>query len=136
MSNSAKTGGTKDKANSTWTSENEATLVRALKKAKEDGNWGDNNPRKVAWTSCVRVLSGSEEKSGGIAKDVDVIKRRWQRVCTHHILYHLHHICVYNDFFSSNKNMIYSRICAHNLGGDGTMTTMSQRSRTKYGRHT
>jgi hypothetical protein len=81
MDNDTKTG--KDKA--TWTRDDEATLVRALKKAKEEGKWGDNNPAPAAWTICVGMLYGSEKASGGVAKDAKVIKRRWQRVRAHHI---------------------------------------------------
>ena len=76
---------TKDRSSSTWTRDNEATLVHALKAAKEDGKWGDNNPKEQTWTACVEALSGSEEKSGGKPKNVDAVKRRWQRVCAHRI---------------------------------------------------
>ena len=75
----------KDKINVTWSRSDESTVVQTLKKAKENGMWGDNNPKDVAWTSCVTALSGSENVSGGGPKDAKAIKRRWQRVRDHHI---------------------------------------------------
>lgn len=64
----------------TWRREDEATLVRTLKQQKTSGNWGDNNPKKVAWTACETALAGSEVLSGGAPKTVVSIKNRWQRV--------------------------------------------------------
>jgi hypothetical protein len=75
----------KDRANSAWSHDDEATLVRTLKKTKDNKQWGDNNPKDVAWTACIKELSGSEKISGGAPKDRKAIKRRWQRVRTHHI---------------------------------------------------
>jgi hypothetical protein len=83
MDNNTKTESTKSKT--IWTHNDERTLVSTLKKAKEEGKWGDNNPKQAAWTMCARALSGSDSKSGGVPKEVDVIKRRWQCVCAHHI---------------------------------------------------
>jgi hypothetical protein len=68
-----------------WTRNDEATLVHSLKKAKDDGKWGDNNPKGTAWTACVAALSGSENVSGGGPKTAKAIKNRWQRVRVHHI---------------------------------------------------
>lgn len=85
MDNKTKTVGGKDKAASTWSADDQEKLVHALKKAKEDGKWGDNNPKEAAWTICVEELSGSEKVSGGVAKEAKACKRRWQRVCAHHI---------------------------------------------------
>ena len=70
--------GNKDKATATWSLDDGATLLRTLKKTKEDGKWGDNNPKDAAWTVCVGALYGSEKVSGGVAKDVKIIKNRWQ----------------------------------------------------------
>jgi hypothetical protein len=36
-------GTSRGKNSSMWTPENEATLVQALLRAKEDGKWGDSN---------------------------------------------------------------------------------------------
>ena len=69
----------------TWSRNDKGTLVCALKKAKEDTQWGDNNPKEVAWTACVAALSSSEKVLRGVAKDSKAIKRRWQCVCIHHI---------------------------------------------------
>jgi hypothetical protein len=68
-----------------WTRNDEATLVRALKTAKDDGKRGDNNPKAAAWTLCVVALRGSEVVSDGGAKNSKAIKSRWQRVSAHHI---------------------------------------------------
>jgi hypothetical protein len=97
MSNNAKTKGNKERANAIWSRDDEATLVRALKQAKVDSLWGDNNPKEAAWTACVVALSGSEKVSGGGPKDDKVLKRRWQRVSTHHTL---HYMRIYHTFFS------------------------------------
>ena len=68
-----------------WTRDDEATLVRALRKAKEEAKWGDNNPKPATWTACVEALAGSERVSGGQPKDARAVKRRWQRVSAHSI---------------------------------------------------
>ena len=68
------------KSYAVWKCNDEATFVRALKKAKGQGKWCDNNPKPAAWTVCVDELAGSEKMSGGIAKNVDTVKRRWQHV--------------------------------------------------------
>ncbi len=80
MDNDSKTLGSKDKSSATWTCNDETVFVRTLKKAKEEGKWGDNNPKEVAWTVCIGALSGSEKTSGGGPKTSTVIRRRWQRV--------------------------------------------------------
>jgi hypothetical protein len=73
-------GNSKDKSSTTWRREDEATLVQILKQQKASGNWGDNNPKKVAWTACETALAGSEVMSGGAPKTLVSIKNRWQRV--------------------------------------------------------
>lgn len=85
MENNSKTKISKEKISSTWSGDDEAMLVRTMKKAKEDGKWGDNNPKPTAWTACVEALSGSEGASGGAPKGAKAIKSRWQRVCAHPI---------------------------------------------------
>jgi hypothetical protein len=59
---------------SIWTRDDETALVRTLKTAKDEGKWGDNNPKDSAWTICVKALSGSKKKSGGIPKATKAIK--------------------------------------------------------------
>ena len=70
-----------DKEKTKWTSADKALLVETLAKEKAKGNWGDNNPKPVAFTACEVALAGSESISGGIAKGIQAIKSRWQRVC-------------------------------------------------------
>jgi hypothetical protein len=67
-----------------WSRDDEAKLVQAMMRQKELGNFGDNNPRKIAWTACETALAGSEIISGGAAKNIGSIKNRWQRV---HIIF-------------------------------------------------
>jgi hypothetical protein len=67
--------------NCQWTRDDEATIVRVVKEHKEKGSWGDNNPKKTAFTACEIALAGSEAKSGGGPKTFKAIKNRWQRVC-------------------------------------------------------
>ena len=81
----AKSNHNKDKTNVTWSHSDESTVVHTLKKAKENGMWSDNNPKDVAWTSCVTALSGSENVSEGAPKDAKAIKWKWQCVCDNHI---------------------------------------------------
>jgi hypothetical protein len=64
----------KEKNSTAWTKVDEATLVQTLIKQKLHGNWGDNNPRPVAFTKCEKALAGSEARSGGTAKNVIAIK--------------------------------------------------------------
>jgi hypothetical protein len=70
----------KEKSATVWLRKDEATLIQVLKQQKALGNWGDNNPKKIAWTACELALAGSEAKSGGGRKTVVVIKNRWQHV--------------------------------------------------------
>jgi hypothetical protein len=62
--------------NATWSYNNEAVLICTLKKAKEKGKWGDNNPKVAVWTVCILTLSSSEKVSGGGLKDAKVVRRR------------------------------------------------------------
>jgi hypothetical protein len=64
-----------------WNSADEATLVATLIAQKNQGNWGDNNPKPSVYTQCVAALAGSEKISGGCAKGVTAVKSRWNRVC-------------------------------------------------------
>lgn len=54
--------------NASWNKDLEALLVCALQKAKDEGKWGDNNPKPAAWTDYVTKLAGSEKQSGGGSK--------------------------------------------------------------------
>jgi hypothetical protein len=75
-----KTDDKQDKTSTKWTAANEATLIHTLSDEKTKGNWGDNNPKKVAYTACERALADSEKRSGGVPKSFTTIKNRWQRV--------------------------------------------------------
>ena len=71
----------KSKKNVTkWGHNGEAMLVHTLAKQKAKGNWGDNNPKMLAWTACVISLAGSERASGRTPKTLQAIKSRWQHV--------------------------------------------------------
>ncbi|KAH8994179.1 hypothetical protein EDB86DRAFT_3169629 [Lactarius hatsudake] len=71
----------KDKdAMNRWSEADEATLVHTLASEKAKSNWGDNGPKKVAWTACEVALLGSEKTSGGSPKTLQSIKNRWQRI--------------------------------------------------------
>ncbi|KAH9022583.1 hypothetical protein EDB85DRAFT_2151721 [Lactarius pseudohatsudake] len=63
-----------------WSQADEAMLLQTLVNKKAKANWGDNNPKKVAWTVCERALADSEKKSGGTPKSTQAIKNRWQRL--------------------------------------------------------
>jgi len=83
-----------DKETTKWTTADEALLIQTLALEKSKGNWGDNNPKPVAFTACEVALAGSECASGGIAKGVPAIKSQWQRVCI-----------IWASILSSNKNV-------------------------------
>ena len=85
MDGSTKTPTSGGRNNAAWNNDDEATLVCTLKRTKDEKKWGDNNPKPIVWTICVEALHGSEKISGGTAKDVNAIKRRWQRVRSHWI---------------------------------------------------
>jgi hypothetical protein len=55
-------------------------LVHTLANQKIAGHWGDNNPKKKAWTAAEKKLEGSEKQSGGLAKGEGTLKNRWQKV--------------------------------------------------------
>ncbi|KAI9431664.1 Myb/SANT-like DNA-binding domain-containing protein [Lactarius indigo] len=63
-----------------WSQADEAMLLQTLADEKAKANWGDNNPKKIAWTACERTLMDSEKKSGGTPKTIQAIKNRWQRL--------------------------------------------------------
>ena len=51
-----------------WSQADDAMLVHTVTTAKNKGDWGDNDPKKLVWVECMKALVGSEKKSGGIAK--------------------------------------------------------------------
>ncbi|KAH9013975.1 hypothetical protein EDB85DRAFT_1899423 [Lactarius pseudohatsudake] len=63
-----------------WSEADKATLVHTLASEKAKSNWGDNGPKKVAWTVCEVALLDSEKTSGGTPKTFQSIKNQWQRV--------------------------------------------------------
>jgi hypothetical protein len=70
----------RDRTSATWSRDDVATLVHTLAKEKAQGNWVDNRPQGVAWTSCEHAFMDSERKSGGGVKSLQSIQNRWQRV--------------------------------------------------------
>ncbi|KAH9030038.1 hypothetical protein EDB85DRAFT_1891771 [Lactarius pseudohatsudake] len=46
-----------DKTSAKWTQANDAMLLQTLADEKTKNNWGDNNPKNVAWTACARQTS-------------------------------------------------------------------------------
>jgi hypothetical protein len=60
--------GEEDAKTAIWTAADDTTLVHTLADQKAAGNWGDNNPKKKAWTACEEKLVGSEKRSGGLPK--------------------------------------------------------------------
>jgi len=83
----------KGKTSTTWSFKDEIILIEILIKQKLAGNWGDNNPKKAAWTACEAALAGTG-KPGAVPKTLNALKNRWQRVsllflkymCISHIL--------------------------------------------------
>jgi len=69
-----------DRSSATWSRPDVAILVHTLAEEKAKGNWVDNRPKAVAWTTCELALMDSERKSGGGAKTLQSIQNRWQRV--------------------------------------------------------
>jgi hypothetical protein len=69
----------KAKTSTAWSHRDETILIETLVQQKQAGNWGDNNPKKAAWTACEAALTG-KEKPGAVRKTVTAIKNRWQRV--------------------------------------------------------
>ncbi|KAI9432592.1 hypothetical protein H4582DRAFT_2083302 [Lactarius indigo] len=63
-----------------WSEADKVTLVHTLASKKAKSNWGNNGPKKVAWTACEAALLGSEKTSGGSPKTFQSIKNRWQRI--------------------------------------------------------
>jgi hypothetical protein len=71
-------------------------------------NWGDNNPKKTAWTVCKAALA-STDKPGVVLKTVNAIKNCWQRVTLFLIEYMLN-ICAFTVIlYSLKRNIISSR---------------------------
>jgi hypothetical protein len=70
-------------------SKDEAIPIETLIKQKLAGNWGDNNPKKLAWTACETALADTG-KSGAVQKSLNVIKNHWQRVS----LLSLRYMCI------------------------------------------
>ncbi|KAH9013586.1 hypothetical protein EDB84DRAFT_1568586 [Lactarius hengduanensis] len=80
MKKGGKEKSSSDKNNTKWTDPDDAILVHTLAQEKANQNWGDNNPKKLVWTTCELALRGSEKVSGGRPKDVVAIKNRWQKL--------------------------------------------------------
>jgi hypothetical protein len=64
----------KDRKTTIWNLADEASLVHTLLEQRNNGNWGDNNPKPIVWTACEAMLAGSENKSGGLPKTIPAIK--------------------------------------------------------------
>jgi hypothetical protein len=73
MDNNSKTP-RNTKPNCSWSRDDEAVLIRALRQAKDEGKWGDNNPKDVVWPICTDALKNSEMVSGGVPKVEKAIK--------------------------------------------------------------
>jgi hypothetical protein len=69
----------KVKTSAAWCTNDETILIETLIKQKLAGNWGDNNPKKAAWTACEAALAGTG-KPGAIPKSTNTIKNCWQGV--------------------------------------------------------
>jgi hypothetical protein len=69
----------KAKIPTAWSAKDESILIETLVQQKLAGNWGDNNPKKQAWTACEAALA-SADKPGTTPKSLNTIKNRWQRV--------------------------------------------------------
>jgi hypothetical protein len=72
--------GEEDAKTAIWTLEDDTVMVHTLAEQKIGGHWGDNNPKKKAWTACENKLEGSEKRSGGLPKGEGALKNRWQKV--------------------------------------------------------
>ena len=66
--------------NAKWTEADESLFVETLTAWKQEGAWGDNNPKSTAWHACRDALAGSEKVSSGAPKSITVLKSRWQKV--------------------------------------------------------
>jgi hypothetical protein len=64
-----------------WSQADDMTLLHMLATEKNEGHWGDNNPKPTVWVECAQALAGSEKQLGGITKQASTIKGRWQKVC-------------------------------------------------------
>jgi hypothetical protein len=69
MDNATNTLSSKDRTFTTWSHNDKWILIHTLKRAKEEGKWGNNNPKEVAWKSYVIALFGSKKVSGRGGKE-------------------------------------------------------------------
>ena len=65
-----------------WSDLDDVTLLQTMASEKAKGNWGDNGPKKAAYTKCKKALKGSEKISGGTPKTTKTCRSRWNRVRT------------------------------------------------------
>jgi hypothetical protein len=56
MDNALDNSSAKDKISATWSHDDELVFIHMLKRAKEEGKWSDNNPKEIAWRSCIVAL--------------------------------------------------------------------------------
>jgi hypothetical protein len=84
----------KGKFSTVWFIQDETLLIKTLVQQKIAGNWGDNNPKKAAWTACKTALAGGD-KSAVVPKSVNTIKNCWQRVS----LFLSEYMRIYSNFF-------------------------------------
>jgi len=83
----------KGKTSTAWNVKEETILIETLVQQKIAGNWGDNNPKKMAWTACETALAGTVAP-----KSANSIKNCWQRVGFFYL-----NICAYIHIYSSLK---------------------------------
>ena len=84
----------KGKTSTAWTIKDETLLIETLVRQKIAGNWGDNNPKKAAWTACETALAGGD-KSAVVLKSINAIKNCWQRVS----LFLIEYMRINSNFF-------------------------------------
>jgi Myb/SANT-like DNA-binding domain len=66
-----------------WTATDDTTLVDSLLTSKRNGLQSDSGFKETAYGAAAQALKGSEEISGGAAKTSDMVKNRWNQVCSH-----------------------------------------------------
>jgi hypothetical protein len=59
-----------------WSDSDDATILRIMASKKAKGNWGDNGPKKAAYTKCEKALKGSKKISGGTPKTAKTCRSR------------------------------------------------------------
>ena len=114
-----------------WSDSSNAMLLHTMASEKAKGNWGDNGPKKAAYTVCEKALKDSEKISGGTPKTAKTCRNRWNQVCTS--VTFIYTMCIHISLSRSERISRSSKGSESFQDSDGMMPRRSSQPQTRCG---